>query len=904
MDYELMAKVEDATASLINIQTATELTEDKIREMVIFSIGMPGCPQLSAEEVDYVAKKLETRFDITMKLGEMFEAEYRPWLNDARGKITWYFWNRYRRFIGGAKRFSPNVVQSLDSITDQILDHLENPNKDGLWQRRGLVVGHVQSGKTANYTGLICKAADSGYRVIIVLAGLLNSLRSQTQERIEEGFVGRSTRTSERPQVGVGEIDQTRSPVCFTNYYNDFKDAIANQIGLRINDLKEPAVFVVKKNKRSLNALLNWLQNNNLHRLRDLPMLLIDDEADHASINTHSDPNETTAINQGIRELLEAFGRAAYVGYTATPFANIFINPNTKDEMLGDDLFPRNFILSLDAPSNYIGPNQIFGDDADPGVIKEIDDVEQFIPSTHNKDYVPPENLPDSLMQAVRSFVLIKTARAINGQNRAHNSMMVNITRFTAVHGWIRLRLERFLTDMRAAIVNNCGLPEIEALKNSEIAALKELWETDFVQLGISWSDIQTSLHEAVSQIEIIEVNASSRASKLDYSSQNYPNGHNVIAVGGLGLSRGLTLEGLTVSYFLRNSVMYDTLMQMGRWFGYRDGYDQYCRIFMTDAAVSWYSHIAGVMDELRDELRRMKAAGMTPKDFGLCVRNHPDALIITAVNKMRSGQRVIVEVGLDGRLVETSVLLNDPKRINMNFHLLEEIIEKMNKNSGEPRKKKLPPGWLWNDVSSEIIKDFVKNFAHHPASLLTDPDPLVKYIDSLHKRGIPYWNVSIYSPSRREGNVYELRQGVDVNCQKRTVIRYGNGENGLTTSKRRIGFAIQEGAGLTVEQIEDAKFNYLKDNPSKKSVPGSAYRAYREKPLLMLHVLNCCDQADNHIVDLVAYGISSPGDAGKGRPKDMVTYTVNRVWWDTYFGMIDEDEDNPEPENEENRNE
>ena len=212
----------------------------------------------------------------------------------------------------------------------------------------------------------------------------------------------------------------------------------------------------------------------------------------------------------------------------------------------------------------------------------------------------------------MQCFVLGRAIRLLRGEYRAHNSMMINISRFTGVQTKVRFLVEEYLRSLQQAISNHSKLPEVEALRNSEMASIRALWEKEFLAAGQTWDKIQATLKDAVSPIGVIEVNSSSTAEPLDYSERNYPNGRNVIAVGGLSLSRGMTLEGLSVSYFLRNSMMYDTLMQMGRWFGYRDGYADVCRIYMTSGATSWYKHISDVMEELREEFRRMKAAGMS----------------------------------------------------------------------------------------------------------------------------------------------------------------------------------------------------------------------------------------------------------------------------------------------------
>ena len=391
--------------------------------------------------------------------------------------------------------------------------------------------------------------------------------------------------------------------------------------------------------------------------LVDAPMLLIDDEADNASINISKDFDKASRINSLIRELLSIFSRSCYVGYTATPFANIFIDPDSEQEMIGEDLFPRNFIISLDPPSNYFGADKVFGEDASTKVVKDIVDNGDTLPLTHKIDFEIVE-LPQSLLDATRAFVLARAIRILRGQPKAHNSMLVNASRFINVQGQLRDTLHDFLATMERRIRFESSNDATKALKDSVIQALHEVWETEYSELEFSWADVFGKLLEAIAPISVIEVNSKS-ATALDYDAYE-ENGRHVIAVGGFSLSRGLTLEGLTISYFLRNSVMYDTLMQMGRWFGYRPGYEDVCRVWMSPDAAGWYEHIAESIEELRDELRDMELARMTPEDFGLKVRSHPANLIVTARNKMGSAEKVPVKVGLSNAFIETYALVGD----------------------------------------------------------------------------------------------------------------------------------------------------------------------------------------------------------------------------------------------------
>jgi hypothetical protein len=607
-------------------------------------------------------------------------------------------------------------------------------------------------------------------------------------------------------------------PAYFTTNTKDFRKALANQIGVGIGDLREPVVLVIKKNKSTFENLIDWLKHNNPHNLKNHPMLLIDDEADHASINTSKEGYDPSAINRKIRELLHLFDRSSFVGYTATPFANVFIDPATDSEMLGDDLFPRDFIISLDPPSNYVGPDRIFSSERDLDIVRIVNDYEDYFPLKHKKDW-KPEDIPISLKEAIKTFILSRAIRLLRGEKTAHNSMMVNTTRFTAVQSQTRFLIDEYVKEVRYSILNYCKLSPAEALKNSKIASLKSIFDNEFKRVGYTWGEVQNVLKDAVSPIGVIEVNSSSTAELLDYSKQNYPHGRNVIAVGGMNLSRGLTLEGLTVSYFLRNSIMYDTLMQMGRWFGYRDGYEDLCRIYMPGETESWYAHISDATNELREEFKRMKAAGMTPKDFGLCVRSHPESLIVTARNKMRTGTRILRQISLEGKLIETAILLRNPETVWQNLASVEAMVLDADKYG---QKTDSNSGYLWKNVPAEHILQFIERFQNHPASLLTAKQPLAKqplkdFISWLESKGKGKWDVVLVTPTREgQSNIEKHIGGFRVVAQKRKVNEYPHkGGNGIVLNKHRVASRGLEKAGMLDEDIER-----IKTKSESKNIP------------------------------------------------------------------------------------
>lgn len=833
----------------------------------------------SDTEIQEAISTIQTRHTTHMGMGVMFEAEdYKPWLVGRRGNIGFYYWSRYHEHL--KEKFSIDVVGKLDAITDKILDHLEDPQKEGNWDRKGLVVGHVQSGKTANYIGVISKAADAGYKVIIVLGGMLNSLRNQTQARIDSDFAGWCTRPPphEGP-IGVAKHDANpinpRRPISFTTSVEDFKKAYAQQNMLGLKALSEPVLLVVKKNVSTLRNLREWLAQNNRHDLKDFPFLLIDDEADNASINTNKEDQDPTKINLGIRSLLQLFPRNSYVGYTATPFANIFIDPADEEEMrngeLYKDLFPRDFILSLDPPSNYVGADKLFREEGDCSILREIDDNEDLLPIRHKKDW-KIHSLPNSLKRAIDCFIFAKTIRELRGQTGKHHSMMVNVSRFTDVQEFLKVKVSEFVKARQQAIKNYAGLPEKDALKESSVLReLKTIWDAEYAGAEFKWYEIQNGLNASASRIEVVSVNSKS-ADRLAYD--DYPNGRSLITIGGLGLSRGLTLEGLNVSYFLRNSIMYDTLLQMGRWFGYREGYQDLCRVFMTKQTASWYSHISGAVEELREEFREMERLGLTPMDFGLKVRSHPTSLIVTAKNKMRATEEIVCKIALGGRFAETSRLINNGQIFTDNKKVFEDAVVAADK-AKPPEQTKL--GLFWAGVPIDILEYVVENFRNAPDCMLTTKAPLQAYIKWLKdEKKVVACDVLLRSlPERGEGDeIYCAEHRVFT--VKRSLEKGTLDDKRLVFMRRHITSEGDQSAGLSDEIVRT-----LKKNAPGKDIDKECrkYRAQQKMPPLLILVFATFKSDEGKALTVPAYGISFPGDpSGNKRPEKTVTYTINKI--------------------------
>ena len=530
----------DSLSNLENMAAAQLASEqgptgEYIRQLISDLRQMPMFRYVGEEEAEGLARKLEEKVSITQNIGSVLtEREHRPWLDAARGKIEPYYWSRYKRFL--IQDGLPNgAVVALDDVTDRILGLMQDPSSDGPWDRRGMVVGHVQSGKTANYAGLVCKAADAGYKLIVVIAGMHNNLRSQTQQRIDQGFVGRDsarllTGKGVDSFVGVGKFDNRRRPFTFTNTLKDFNKMTATAVGIPLQGLDEPAVFVIKKNSHTLKNLIEWLKEHSAKgggENIEEPMLLIDDEADNASINISQDSEKVSTINGQIRKLLRIFRRSCYIGYTATPFANIFIDPDSEDLMLGDDLFPRNFIVSLDPPSNYFGAMEVFLGGGNE-YIRHIEDNEDILPIRHPISINVPA-LPGSLEAALRTFLLGRAIRLARGHGNQHCSMLVNASRFTNVQRQLRNEIHHELENIQRSIRVNGALPQDVALRDREIQQLYEVWRREFGKTEFEWPRIQEQLHDAASPVRVVEVNSRSPGN-LDYKA-NEVDGLHVIAV-------------------------------------------------------------------------------------------------------------------------------------------------------------------------------------------------------------------------------------------------------------------------------------------------------------------------------------------------------------------------------------
>ncbi|MFJ9501558.1 Z1 domain-containing protein [Brevibacillus centrosporus] len=864
---------------------------------------------VSDEEFEQIVRNLKASLVITMDVGVYISgrsSDHQSWLPGRRADIDFYYWNRFKRYLEEVKGWNTRVTANLETVANEIVDLLGDPRSSKPWQRRGLVLGDVQSGKTVNYTAICNTAADTGYKVIIVLAGMMENLRMQTQKRLDKEFAGRLSkdllRLKGKQEVrnvfdGVGKIDSSKRISAFTTVLYDFNMSILNSNDLTLRNISEPALFVVKKNKSVLKNLESWLCSNNADHTGkiDLPLLLIDDEADNASVNTKKEDQDPTAINEAIRSILNRFYKASYVGITATPFANIFINPETEDEMIGEDLFPEDFIYVLSPPTNYIGANAIFGEDSkyDTSLVRlDTDEMEAYIPFKHKKD-LPVEELPPSLYEAMGYFLLTNAVRDLRGDTKDHRSMLINVSRFTDVQVKIRENVIVWLEKVKSDVRNYAALDESQAMMIESIYFLRQVWEKYELEYkaGVTWKVIQQEyLHKSIAPIEVRAVNQKTGAASLNYDAHE-EDGLRVIAVGGNSLSRGLTLEGLCVSYFYRNSQMYDTLLQMGRWFGYRPNYNDIFKIWMSEDVIDWYGYINAASNELKDEISKMNKNNLTPRDFGLKVRQDPNSLIVTARNKMRTGTQVSRPITVTGKLLETPRLKSKSEVLAANERAFKLFVASLD-SSGAPKDIE-QNGHFWNGIHKDLVVDLLLSFDTHPWHMSFQGRALAEYIEK--NSGFMEWDVFIPNGSDESLFVLNGANGpIQVNRQER-LITEANGMIKVSGTKVRVGSGGCTKAGLTKEQIQEAEKTYKQIHPDRKSksVPDSAYLIGERKPLLMLHVLKSKQDEDlphNPRIPetLYAIGIGLPGNG----EVETANYVVNMVELSNWMDIDDNEDD------------
>ena len=641
---------------------------------------------------------LEAHFPPVCETSTMISADFEAWYPPDGLETRAFYWDQYERHLLNGKGWRPDAVAGLDVDTRKIIERISDPTRTAAFPARGLVVGYVQSGKTANFTGVIAKGIDAGYRLVIVLAGTLDILREQTQRRLDMELVGKENILQDwdendpdlEPHDYADDADWTDKFVSFgfrpssrdlpdiirlTGGGNDYRKlghgivALEMQKKNKLRPLYDPdnlfpcgaRLAVVKKNSSVLKRLVSDLKKVR-KQLGEIPTLIIDDESDQASVNT-TDPRkwkegetERTSINRLLSELLTLLPRAQYVGYTATPYANVFVDPEDAQ-----DIFPKDFLLALRKPHDYMGV-------ADFHDIDVVYAEEERNPGNSNEKAFVRDLKGDTdderrmeLAAAVDAFVLAggiklyrEKAPGKAGSFR-HHTMLVNES-FKRNDHWETAEIVKRIWQ-EAGYSSGLGYKRLRDLYESDFLPVcvarsaGEPYPTDFDELRAHLGDAIRRIGRGGSPVIVVNSDKDLSQESVDFDKRAVWR----ILIGGTKLSRGFTVEGLTVSYYRRRTKQAATLMQMGRWFGFRAGYKDLVRLYIgrneqdrTMRLDLYEAFEAMVRDEedFRGELERYShlidgVPQVTPRDIPPLVSQRLPWLKPEAANKMYNAELV-----------------------------------------------------------------------------------------------------------------------------------------------------------------------------------------------------------------------------------------------------------------------
>jgi len=1004
----------EAIKMIIRLQTKNETViplaffEDRKEAILsILTMMQPALSQLDAISINNfyatAVREYKSVYQVDINPSSFLtKGNLTTWLTEERKRtLPKDYINRYLTYMQNEAR-SKHVLAELERSSEAILSKLGDPQSKDAFYTRGLVVGSVQSGKTGNFNAVINRAIDAGYNLIIILSGIMEDLRSQTQLRLETEVIGEgivNLQTEELGPKGVGKISQfgvlgnSHIPQVFS--ITSFKSDFGKQVKDASFSLNNKNLLVCKKNTGVLKNLLIWLsdylsENKDQH---SIPLLIVDDEADNASLNNlgHKGREYASTINGHIRAILGLFSRKTYLGYTATPFANVIQDRNPPAEgswpitykRNGDPvkrdfrqesyIFPDDFIVLLETPSNYIGAKQIFDTTTDPDArklpllecitdhltsfpAKIVDGEEGLRPATQEeldnedvymraprKDDNYPTHLPESLKDAIECFVLgvavrLKRQSAMAGTKsyNPHNTMLIHVSRFT---DW-QIRTRNLVQQEVDLLVQRTL--ELPTSPDSIYARLERTWNkyyavivenirtylpdgyTDEFLLPVSFEEIKSLLPGAVQGIEVKAINNVTK-DKLVYTRDQVSNGKKIIAIGGNRLSRGFTLEGLTINYFIRDTSFADTLLQMGRWFGYRPGYIDCCKLFTTRDAIEKFNAATRTIEELEVAFKRMERLRKTPQDFILRVQTYPGVLDITRPSILKNAK--LVNWSYQDTLTQTTQFELNADRISNAWTGIKTLFKKDN----------FIPFREFCIFDTDVQGLF---------SFLDCPNSFYKFNDQLQhikefinicvkKDKLKIWRIAVRAKGRSENNIPTSESGlpIDVALSVRSGPTEKSGnyytefrENGIFTGSGGSANIVTTGRDMALwlesDQIDTADKEFIpekaaellkKDNTltveqaEKQAREASKpERIYREKMsdqtgLLVIYLMDLrkvfnseelrkvCDA--RHIderVPLIGYAIAIPPISGD----------VGRVYAQGDYN-IDEDEEGEEPDDE-----
>lgn len=836
---------------------------------------------------EFVRLQLEREQNFTLSPARAIVADRtrRDWLREI-DRSAWHYWPALRQYLISAKGWESPAIRSLDDSSDRVLRQLAPPTESE-FDVRGLVLGFVQSGKTANFTAVIAKAADAGYRLVVVLSGIDNGLRRQTQVRLTRELVGYADGRGgavRLPPLGLQWHEFTRGELD-----GDFQPGFANHAALQGS---QPVLLVVKKNGPVLRRLLRWLDEAPVEVRHSLPMLVVDDEADQASVDTRGtyqaeddppfpDYEPPSVINGLIRQLLGRFQRTSYVAYTATPFANILIPHDAADPEVQRDLYPKDFIIDLPKPPGYFGAEEFFGriDPATGEMVGGIDLV-RGVPDADIQG-LDQGNLPQSLELAITDFVLAGAARAARGDGDQPATMLIHTSARIAAQRDLRTKV----ADVFGALRDEWRYQRGHGIRQR----LDKRWEAEFRRIirarhlakDVGFDSIEPHIGPFVEAVQVREVN-SETGEVLDYEREPTLK---AIAVGGNRLSRGLTLEGLLVSYFVRRSVTYDTLMQMGRWFGFRDGYEDLTRIYTTSELAGWFSDLALVEHRLRSDIEIYEARELTPLQMGSRIWQHP-VMQVTSALKRRFATSTTISQSYSLQIEQT---FKFPLRRLDDLVVLAEknrlALGEFVKSLGEPGAASDRQGPVWLGVPADLVLRFLAEYQVDEQSRSLSLPLIRAYIERLVPQGeLVRWVVAIRGREKADATLGRL----DLGLKRGPIFQISRSRISETDSLGVITSPGDELIGLSTEQLERVR---ARAPGTSENSAGRQCRAAEEGLVLLYPISRASgydladdggnrrpiygNPADPRVRDLIGMAISFPESRQRGQLEAYIEGTV-----------------------------
>lgn len=699
------------------------------------------------------------------------------WINNHQSKLR--YWNTYLRYLIEEKEWSDDSLKKLAAETTDIVNFLPNPyaipqtsattgkTDYSLFCKKGLVYGDVQAGKTGSMECLASMYADAGCKFIFVLSGITNNLREQTQSRfIKELKIRNGGWVLLTPNE-----NNDRVPANF-----NFVDGLGSNV----------AIGFFKKNPAALNRLIQYCQQTtNASFWDDKQVLIIDDECDQYTPNVAGLPeldengeplfideetNEKyphSRINGLIVQLIKYFPRVNYVGYSATPFANVLNDIPGKES-----IYPEDFIYALGKNPMYFGAEKIFKNDEDENsksldVLREINETEShYLRSLLDNEECVLE-CPDSLKQAINYFLLAAATKK-DRQLLVHSTMLIHINMKTELHKEISNIVSQYIINIKNNFDDYC--PILKQIWNEEkskiqISDILELFPSEKKEYFTikTFDELKECLKDILEKIEIIVDNSTiATENRLFYKEpNNLDECRFIIAVGGNTLSRGLTLEGLTVSYFVRSSQTYDTLLQMGRWFGYRPHYEDLIRIWMSDTLILDFEHLSKVINYFREEIEYNFGKLKKPKEFAprIFTHSHLNVARAAAIQRANYGHFTY-----EGSYSESSYLYTANKDIlDQNIKAAGNLFESI-----KDKKEEYHNAFFYRDCTSKTVLDFIDNYTFNPQNEDCNKEYLKEYIRISNEKGLLN-NWIIVLKQAQKGDTLKLTEDIKVNMITRS---------------------------------------------------------------------------------------------------------------------------------------